>query len=213
MKKSDDSTQQAEMNRPDDGIDSKETAETIRKIRRLLELIRKALEHNEERADSLLQYINDLEKIASLKYSGLPPFRPTGLIRSSRFDDTSLLKLVAKNGVAELTFEWLETGKAQVRIDGGKALPLPQSLACLLDVLASDSRNDQGQFVDWKTYEQVAKQLKQRLGREFVRHTIDGLVSRLRSKLTKGGVNRFLIQTDKKRGIRFAVRRNIRCDG
>ncbi len=98
-----------------------------------------------------------------------------------------------------------DDGVAEVRINQGRKFVLSKTLAKLLAILASD-RGEDG-LVEWKTIDDIARRLGAQLKRSFTPHAVSVNVCRLRDELTEGGVNRWLIQTDRTEGYRFALRR------
>lgn len=188
-------------------------ATALRRLRREAELLHRAQARNEERAYGLLQNIIALENFLPPKCeepangTSTPPPRPR-----PPTDSTFLLKLAAQSGVEKLEFEWLADGAALVRVDGGKAFPLPPTMAAFLETLAHDKPGDDERLVGWKSREEVRAGMQKRMGRKFSRHSIDELLRRLRSALAGGGMNHFLVQTHRQFGLRFALRRARNCD-
>ncbi len=97
-----------------------------------------------------------------------------------------------------------DDGLTEVRIDRGRKIVLKETLAKLLAILVSD-RGEDG-FVEWKSRDEIARLLGAQLQRSFKPHAVTVNVSRLRDELTKGDANRWLIQNDRTRGYRFALR-------
>ena len=118
------------------------------------------------------------------------------------------LRQIAEAGTSSLELNHRADGSAEVRIAAGKQFTLPPTLAHLLSILSDDSgRSDEG-LVGWKTLDEVAILLQKREGRPFTRHGVTQQVYRLRKELfQRGGVNPFLVQTNRRLGVRFAVRR------
>lgn len=193
--------------------DPSKLAAALRRLRRVAELLRRALARGEEHADILEQ---DLIALAESILSGGGAPKPASATLPAPLPaptkSTFLLQLAAKSGVEKLEIERLSDGAAWVRIDGGKALRLPPTLVGLLETLAFDPVHDVEQLVGWKSREEVRAGLQKRIGRKFSRHAIDELLRRLRAALAAGGVNPFLVQTHRQFGLRFALRRARNCD-
>jgi DNA-binding winged helix-turn-helix (wHTH) protein len=51
----------------------------------------------------------------------------------------------------------------------------------------------------------VAGKLEQVTGRPVTRHNVTQIISRLRERLERGGVNRFVVATCRDRGVRFLL--------
>lgn len=93
-------------------------------------------------------------------------------------------------------------------MDGGKQFTLPPILADLMTALSIDNGlNDDG-FVGWKPIKEIADYLTKKMGKPVSKRAITQNVYRLRKELfDRGGVNPYLVQTNRRRGIRFALRR------
>jgi hypothetical protein len=120
------------------------------------------------------------------------------------------LRRLADSGAALLEIKARSDGLCDVRIDAGKQFKLPPVLADLLAILSLDGgRSDDG-LVRWKTLDEVAILLGKRWDKRFSRHTVTQSVYRLRRELFKrGGTNPYLVQTNRRRGARFALKRKI----
>lgn len=118
------------------------------------------------------------------------------------------LRRVAEAGASGLDIKSRADGPCEVRIDGGKQFLLPPLLADLLSVLSTEGDFGGDGLVGWKTLDEVAILLAKKSGRKFTRHTVTQNIYRLRKELFgRGGVNPFLVQTNRRRGVRFALRR------
>lgn len=118
------------------------------------------------------------------------------------------LRRMAESGVSALEIKLRSDGLADVRIDAGKQFKLPPMLADLLYTLAIESGPTEDELVGWKTLDEVAILLSKRIGRRFTRHSVTQNIYRLRKELfDRAGANPFLVQTNKRRGVRFALRR------
>ncbi|MDQ2974755.1 MAG: hypothetical protein M3R69_04985 [Acidobacteriota bacterium] len=118
------------------------------------------------------------------------------------------LRRMAEAGVLSLEIKTRADDLADVRIDGGKQFTLPPMLADLLYTLSIDSGPSEDEIVGWKRLDEVAILLTKRMGRRFTRHSVTQNIYRLRQELfNRAGANPFLIQTNKRRGVRFALRR------
>jgi hypothetical protein len=102
-------------------------------------------------------------------------------------------------------------GFSDVRIDAGKSFALPPMLADLLAVLSLTGAASDDGLVGWKTIDEVAILLGKRSSRRFSRHAVTQSIYRLRKELfNRGGANPYLIQTNRRRGVRFALRQKGR---
>jgi hypothetical protein len=128
------------------------------------------------------------------------------------------LRYLAESGTFSLEIKARPDGMADIRIDGGKAFTLPPTLADLITALSIDNGLSDDEFVGWKTVREIAEYLTGRSGKQVTKRAITQNVYRLRKELfDRGGVNPYLVQTNRRRGVRLALRRKpsllIRSDG
>lgn len=120
------------------------------------------------------------------------------------------LRLLADSGAVLLEIKSRSDGLCDVRIDAGRQFKLPPVLADLLAILSLDGGTSDDGLVRWKTLDEVAILLGKRWGKRFSRHTVTQSVHRLRRELfARGGVNPYLVQTNRRRGARFALKQRI----
>jgi hypothetical protein len=118
------------------------------------------------------------------------------------------LRYLAEAGISSLEIKARADGMADVRIDGGKQFTLPPALADLMTALSIDNGLSDDAFVGWKNLAEIAEYLAGRAGKPVSKRAITQNVYRLRRELfDRGGVNPYLVQTNRRRGIRFALRR------
>jgi hypothetical protein len=168
--------------------------------------LRRALSRGEERADSVHQYLKDLEK--SLSVAG-GTGDDDGLELRGAFSARQMLAILqreAQKGVESIAIRPSADGSAWVGVDGGKELRLQPAPASLLGILAKQTKEPDGSLVGWKSLGEVATLLHAKTGRPYNRRGIRQLVLRLRNALTAHGLNRFLVQTSRQHGLRFALR-------
>jgi hypothetical protein len=123
---------------------------------------------------------------------------------------TKSLRYLADAGATMLEIKTRPDGMADVRIDGGKSFTLPPTLADLITALSIDNGQCEDAFVGWKTIREVADYLSRQSNKPVTKRAITQNIYRLRRELfDRGGVNPYLIQTNRRRGIRFALRRKI----
>jgi hypothetical protein len=122
------------------------------------------------------------------------------------------LRLLADSGATVLEIKPRSDGSSEVRIDAGRIFTLPPALGDLLSVLSlAGAASDDG-LVGWKTIDEVAVLLGKKSGRRFSRHAVTQGIYRLRKELfNRGGANPYLIQTNRRRGVRFALRQKGRA--
>jgi hypothetical protein len=118
------------------------------------------------------------------------------------------LRYLAESGTSSLEIKARPDGMADIRIDGGKQFTLPPALADLMTALSIDNGLSDDAFVGWKSVKEIAEYLARQSGRPVTKRTITQNVYRLRKQLfDRGGVNPYLVQTNRRRGVRFALRR------
>ena len=127
--------------------------------------------------------------------------------RSKNLGGSERLKREAELGARSLDIKVRSDGQADICIDQDGSFTLPPVLADLLYVLSIDSGQSSDGLIGWKTLDEVAILLKKKEGKKFTRHSVTQNISRLRKALERGGVNQFLVQTNRRRGARFALRR------
>ena len=99
-------------------------------------------------------------------------------------------------------------GTAVVQVDRGAKMVLAATLARLLIILSTDNdRSDDG-VVGWKTFEEVAILMEKKTGRRHSRGAVNQLIYRLRKEFMENGASMDPIQTSRKLGMRFALKRS-----
>lgn len=163
----------------------------------------------EVEADSIAQ---ELDELIGDDRATLPPSRPAR--REKKSEDIRLLRDIAEVGVSYLEIKPRSDGLADVRIESGKVFTLPPVLADLLYVLAIDSGRASDDLVGFKTLSEVTILLHKKASKEFTRRSVTQNIFRLRNELRRrGGANPFLIQTNRRLGFRFALRRKAVVGG
>jgi hypothetical protein len=118
------------------------------------------------------------------------------------------LRRVAESGALGLEIKRRSDGVAEVSIDSGQPFTLSPVLADLLYILAVDTGLTTDELIGWKSLDEVAILLGKKEGRKLARHAVTQSIYRLRRELfNRGGVNPFLVQTNRWRGVRFALKR------
>lgn len=153
----------------------------------------------EVEADSIAQELDQLIGDRAL---------PSVAARRGKKQEFKLLRDMAEEGVSSLEIKPRSDGLSDVRIEQGKVFTLPPALADLLYVLALDSGRASDGLVGFKTIAEVMILLRKKSGREFTRRSVAQNIFRLRNELRlRAGANPFLIQTNRRLGFRFALRR------
>lgn len=158
----------------------------------------------------LLATISRLEKLAS---EG--PQREASAWKGSELalerTDINPLRRLAQYGVGSIDIKCLIDGSFEVSIDGGKSFRLSTALGELLSVLVLDTGRSEDDKVGWKSLDEAAILVSKRLGRRVTRHALTQNLYRLRKEMfRRGGINPFLVQVNRNRGVRFGVRRRAK---
>lgn len=185
----------------------------LRRLRRLAGVaddLQKRVSSTELMADSLVRdfeivqdEFRDLLDLENGMHEGLP--RPSRRRRPAPRPRLPPDSVVVKT--AKIDIQMRSRGRSRVEIDGGKTLDLTPRLATLLSILASDGAPASGPMVGWKTKDETAMLMERRFGLPFIPHTIHQLTNRLRTEFENIGEPPWLVQTDRRLGMRFAVLR------
>jgi hypothetical protein len=182
-------------------------ASSIRRLARRQESLRRRISKLEEDADSLAL---DLANLAD-DLEGQPVATVSDSRRGDRrsgHDARAALQHTAEAGVGSVRMLPRSDGSADVLVDGGKQFTLPPTLADLLAILTtSRGWEPRDGLVGWKTLDDIARLLEKKSGRTFTLHAVTQQVYRLRREIfERGGVNPWLVQTNRRLGVRFALR-------
>ena len=182
--------------------------EEIRRVTRDLATIARKLEDLIGEVDRLGRRVERLGDAARTQ-GGSPGRTPAGhppyATRGTRDPRTRALLAEAKCGAHAFSLDWCSDGSAMVSVNHGEAFHLAPLLAALLAILASKTGDDGGPLVGWKTRKEVLVRLAKKFGRKRQARALNQLVYRLRNELEAQGVNRYLLQTKSRAGLRFAL--------
>jgi DNA-binding response OmpR family regulator len=187
------------------GVCSDKQAKLLRLIRTLQGRHRsllKRISKAEELADAIAL---DIEQLLTLVEGGtLAHAGVDHTIRSRK--ESGQNKHQPAPGAFSVELDSRADGSAVVWIDG-KEFTLSPTLADLLVILYEDTGRSTDDFIGWKSINEIARLLKKKTGRQFTKHVVTQNVHRLRQELLKAGVDPDLVQTNRRCGLRFAVRR------
>jgi hypothetical protein len=156
----------------------------------------------------LFQLLKMMEECFDCDFEDQDGVAISGPIADAPVKSKKPLRYLAESGTSLLEIKARPDGMADVRIDGGKQFTLPPTLADLMTALSIDNGLSEDAFVGWKTVKEIADYLTKQSGKPVSRRAITQNVYRLRRELfDRGGVNPYLVQTNRRRGIRFALRR------
>ena len=179
----------------------------IRELARRHRCLLSRLSNAELLADSIALDLSRIERLLETgELASLPSIEIDGVPRD-RGPRNQELRVLADSGVATLEITVRGDGLSDVRVDAGKQFSLPPMLADLLATLAMDGGYSNDGLVPWKTVDEVAILLAKRSSRRVSRHAVTQGIYRLRRELFhRGGANPYLIQTNRRRGVRFALK-------
>jgi hypothetical protein len=169
----------------------------VRRHRKLVSRICK----DELLADEIASDINQLQELILTGAIVYPQ------AHRSRAKSNDKLRREAEAGVSSIEIRPRADGRTDVRIDQDKELTLSPLLGDLLFVLGIDGGRSDDPLVAWKTLDEIAILLKKKAARRFSRHSVTQNLFRLRQAFGQAGVNPFLIQTNRLRGARVALKR------
>ena len=120
------------------------------------------------------------------------------------------LREAAHAGAMTLAWTWSVDGSAHVRINDGTPFRLQAKPAALLRIIAAPGgrATDDG-LVGWRTYAEVGAALAKHTGRAASARSVTQTIYKLRAAFRDAGQNWFLIQTDHRGAVRFALRNDI----
>jgi hypothetical protein len=185
-----------------------ELIEQIRDLVRSHRTLLARLSNAELLADDVALKLARLEEF--LECGTLPEFnRPaTGREKSQKREE---LRRMADSGASTLVMTPRSDGHSEIRIDAGKVFCLPPMLADVLSILSMGGTAANDSLVGWKTVDEVAVLLGKRTGRHFTKHAVTQSIYRLRREIfNRGGANPYLVQTNRRRGVRFALKQKSR---
>ena len=130
-----------------------------------------------------------------------PPRSP-----SDRPDDAEkALKAQADQGVRDVEIVRRRKG-AKLKIPGHPTVRVTHGEADILDVLVDRDGDQASRPGGWITADQLARCLSKRGQAPVTPRAIVQRICRLRQRMRTGGLNKYLLQSDRTRGYRFALR-------
>jgi hypothetical protein len=129
-----------------------------------------------------------------------------GLLRVAKKHRQAVLR-AAMAGAQTLEMREAAKGGAVVRIDEGRAFRLSCADARLLRALTNGGPPDKDGFPAWRTYDQLAGELRRPNGQLPTRRAVVESVYRVRRALEASDLNPYLLKVDRKTGrLRFLLR-------
>ena len=118
-----------------------------------------------------------------------------------------ILESLAQKGIEKIRIGRRGDGSATVEIEQYPEVRLPSMLADLLEILCTDPGSSGDGLVGYKSPEEMALRLGKRADRPLKKHAVIQNVFRLRRILEQNGGNRYLVQSNNRRGYRFALKK------
>jgi len=113
----------------------------------------------------------------------------------------------------EFRVEGAANGKVIVTFGDARQVKLTPTLHALAEILAADDGKSPDDLVGFKTLQQLAARLTDRLGRKFRLGAVSQLLWRLRQGLEAGNWDATLLESVPKRGARLRVKRGATAMG
>lgn len=184
----------------------------IDRLSRLLRHLQRDIARAEERADEIAFEIVALQRAVRADATGrLSKIAGEALQLARdarrRRRRQEAIRNAAVCGARKVDIRMMARGGAAVRFDDGKAIDLPRTVASLLRVLVYAAVPGADGFPEWQSFETVSAELGKKTGRKPSHHAVTQIVYRLRQMLADGGVNPFLVQVNRRRGLRLLVRK------
>lgn len=175
-----------------------------------LEVLVRKLSALRDRMSKLEEGLDDIDwKLRELlaELSGMRSFPVSPSRGNDRSAHRKILHREAEKGVSDARVERF-LDHAELRIEGGPGIRLPDHLANLMEVLLED-RGGQGILVDWKSIHDISAALAKRSDDVPKQGAVRTRIYRLRKRLGEAGENPFLVQVLRRGGARFALRRRL----
>jgi hypothetical protein len=131
--------------------------------------------------------------------------RQRGGVRSP--EEQRVMRAEADAGASSLQVMRHADGTGEVSVNGRRPFALPPKLATLLAVLVVPGDEADDDLLGWHTKSMVAAALNKKTGGALSPGAVPKLVYKLRRAFRDAGENWLLIQTNRERGVRLAVRR------
>jgi hypothetical protein len=95
---------------------------------------------------------------------------------------------------------------AEFQVDGGGFFGLPPRLSQFLLFLASAPKGGEDALVAWRSREDLVEFLEVQTGHKIPRRYVNNVVHLLKNAVQKVGLDRRLIQTHERKGVRLALK-------
>jgi hypothetical protein len=189
-------------NRPGNATDPATLLKLLRSTQRKLERLAGRLADMCDEVDAAAKLLEDLGGCVPGRSEVFPPVSR----RSRSTKEHAVMRAEAEVGAATLQIKRQADGSGEVSVNGRRPFRLPPKLSTLLTVLTTPSQQADDGLMDWRTTGEVATALEEATGDAVSPRAVPKLVYKLRKAFEDAGENAFLIQTNRARGVRVAVR-------
>jgi len=132
----------------------------------------------------------------------------TPLRRAARSpQEEHVMRAEAEAGASSVDVERDADGKCSVSVSGRRPFPLPPQLAALVTVLAMPGGASHDGRPGWWTRAEVATAINKQTGAGLAAGAVPRLVNKLKDRFREAGENWHLIQSNRRWGVRLALRR------
>jgi hypothetical protein len=174
----------------------------LSRLKRVLERAASRLEDIVVEIDALAKEVEDVEGFPETPGVTAPP-------RSRRRrspQEQRVLRAEADAGVASLRLAWHADGSAELSVNGRPGVRLAPKLATLVAILATPGRYAEDGLPAWRDKGAVAAELSKRTGRTLRARDVTRDIYKLRRVLDRAGENEHIVVTNRRGGVRLAVR-------
>lgn len=182
----------------------------------VIDKLKKCVDSALRQIDRAEVYLEDVQMtISAIEQVQSRPAHPAGAVAAVKatlqFVRTEeLLAAEAARGAGSIETLPLPDGSTKFIIDGLRSVSLTPMPAALLSILIADTGPSEDGLVAWKSRREVARRLAHATGQPMKRGTLNNLVYRLREALHGQALHPDFICRDRRRGLRFALRRTAR---
>jgi hypothetical protein len=183
-------------------IDVSVVARAFRRLQARLERLARHLSDVCDEVDAAAKALEDLVG----RLAGVSSVTPRKGARRSPEDDR-MMRAEAEAGAPSLDVRRLADGSGEVSVSGRRSFSLPPKLATVLELLLAPGDTADDGLLGWRTPVELAAALGKRVPGSVGARAVSRLVYKLRRCFRDAGENWRLIQTNRERGVRVAVRR------
>ena len=186
----------------DAAIDVVVLAKTFRRMQERLQRLAGRLSDACDDVDAAAKALEDLVR----RLSGASEVTPRRhAVRSP--EELRVMRAEEEAGASSLRVKRHADGTGEVSVSGRRSFALPPKLTLLLAVLVVPGDEADDGLLGWRTTSEVATALNKKTGGALAPAAVPKLAYKLRRAFRHAGENWLLIQTNRERGIRLAVRR------